>query len=95
MLRITALLLIVAMMGISCAPVAPPPPHNLSEYETMRTRNPKAYPRRTILLNNLQRVLDPEKVTAERTASLKLVLHLGASDISVRDRLSSILAEPD
>ncbi len=89
------LLVPLAMLSAQCAPVAPPPPANLAEYEKVRMGNPTGYPRRTILTYNLQRVLDGERTTDQRVASLQLVLHLGAEDESVRRRLSSILTAPE
>lgn len=93
--RLFLLFVIVAVLSVRCAPVAPPPPHNLAEYERMRSDNPQAYPSRTIIMKNVQRVLDTEQTTEHRIASMQLVLHLGADDVTVMDHLSLVLSEPN
>jgi len=96
MRKIMALPVLVAgMLAAGCAQPPPPPPHSLAEYEQMRVSNPRGYPQKTIVMNNLQRVLNPDMATADRVESLRLVLHLGAEDEQVRDSLSAILTEPN
>jgi hypothetical protein len=86
---------LVAMLALSCAKPVPPPPHSLAEYEWMcRSSARGTYPRRTILMRNLQRVLNSELSTVQRVASLQLVLHLGADDETVREQLFTVLREP-
>jgi len=87
--------LVAAMLAAGCAQPPAPPPHSLAEYEQMRVSNPRGYPRQTIVMNNLERVLDADKTTPDRVESLRLVLHLGAEDEQVRDSLSAILAKPN
>ncbi len=93
--RALLVLFVAALLTGSCAQPPPALPHSLAEYETMRTASRQSYPRETILLKNLQRVLDGEQPTGQRVASLQLVLHLGARDPSVRHRLSAILTQQD
>ncbi len=73
--------------------MAPPPPKSLAEYKIMRTQDPHAYSRRTILLTNLQRALDHERLVQDRVDSLRLVMHLGSNDQSVKNQLRPLLTE--
>ncbi len=92
---VLAMLAATGMLPVGCAPMAPPPPKSLAEYKIMRTQDPHAYARRTILLTNLQRALDHERLVQERMDSLRLVMHLGSNDPSVKNQLRPLLTESD
>jgi hypothetical protein len=83
----------LAGMNMHCASQVTPPPQTLAEYEQMRVHSPDAYPRKTILMKNLQRVLDNHLATPERLESLKLVSFLGESDPAVQQRLATVLGD--
>ena len=51
-----SLALVLAATG--CAPQVTPPPDTLQEYHDMQALRRASYPRQTILLYNLRRVLD-------------------------------------
>jgi hypothetical protein len=74
---------------------ASPPPSSPPEYEQMRIGNRTAYPRQTVMLYNLQRVLDRDVPAPQRAASLKLVSRLGEENHSVRVELAKVLASSD
>jgi len=69
------------------------PPSSLSEYEEAKAASKHPYPDRTIVLHNLQRVLDPQLGETERVESLRLVSRLGEGDAGVRDQLAGLLTD--
>jgi len=89
------LLAAAAMTTEGCGEQMAPPPQSPAEYRRTPQSGRNGYPRRTVLLANLQRVMDPSLATDERVESCRLVLELGASDPSVQRRLSTLLADPD
>lgn len=85
----------VGMLAVGCSQPTPQTPHNLAEYSQMRSSNTNPYPRKVIELKNLQRVLDSDLPSRQRTESLKLLLHMGSKDPSASSRLSVVLTEPE
>jgi len=89
--------LLLAVLGglAACEPVRPDrPPITVSEYDNMLRDQPQQYPRHTILLHNLQRVLDTDLPPEERMESLRLADRLGGGDPDVQAQLASILTQP-
>jgi hypothetical protein len=91
-LTVTAVLAAAVLVaGCGGIPAAPPPASTV-EYEKMRLRQRTAYPQRTVMLYNLQRVLDPAVSGEQRQSSLQLVEQLGEQDLAVRSELAKVLA---
>jgi hypothetical protein len=79
------------LVGCGGIPAAPPPTSTV-EYEKMRLNKRTQYPKRTVMLYNLQRVLDPDVSAEQRQSSLQLVEQLGEQDLAVRTELAKVLA---
>ena len=79
--------------GNGCTQPTPEVPHNLAEYGQMRLTNPNAYPKKTLQLQNLQRVMDTSLNEGQRLDSLKLLIHLGAEGSDAQRRLSVVLRD--
>ncbi|HOF17853.1 MAG TPA: hypothetical protein PK082_03005 [Phycisphaerae bacterium] len=77
-----------------CVQPTPNPPASQAEYEKMLRSNPQAYPRQTIVLFNLRRVMDGELAPTARLNSLQLADQLGGDDPQVRAQIASVLAQP-
>ncbi len=90
----TYLFALVMILPLGCTVEPPAPPHTLGEYERLQATHPGAYPQQTLLLKNLQRVLDSERPTPQRMESLKLVLHIGSDDPTIHQQLAAVLHEP-
>ncbi len=72
---------------------APPPPASPEEYRDMQALRRASYPRQTILLFNLQRVLDRDLAAPARAASMKIVAELGGEDPLVLEQLAAVLGD--
>ncbi len=93
--RLLIPLLVFSAFFTGCVQQVPETPSNLVEYHNQQRTNPDAYPERTILLYNLQRVLDSDIETSDRVHSMELVTYLGGEDESVHAQLAEILAKPN
>ncbi len=82
----------IALAG--CGAETIPPPEAASQYADMQAGRRPNYPRQTILLHNLQRVLDRDQRTSARIASLKLTVQLGGEDPLVLEQLAAVLSDP-
>lgn len=87
--------MLLALVSLQCAELPPAAPHTPVEYQQMQADNPLAYTRRTVILTNAQRVLDPDLPTPDRVASMKLLTHIGVSDLSIIEKLSAATNKPD
>jgi len=83
----------VAFTACGCPQPTSEPPKDLASFQRMPQTGPQSYTRQTIVLFNLQRVLDKERGPGERTESMKLVAHLGADDPAVRADLAAVLSD--
>ncbi len=82
-----------ALVG-GCAPSEPPDAHTAAD--AAAAADPMAgYPKRTVVLLNLQRVLDEELAPEQRAESMKLIAELGVDDPQVRNQLAGLLARED
>lgn len=88
-----ALLAGLWLIGCSVSEIAPPPV-TVEQYSNPdKSRQQNQYPPRTVLLHNLQRVMDGQLDANARVESLRLVARLGAGDPDVRQQLSLLLAD--
>ncbi|MCD6304296.1 MAG: hypothetical protein J7M21_04970 [Planctomycetes bacterium] len=72
-----------------------PPPVTVQQYEQSLGGGSTRYPPRTVVLHNLQRVLDSSLADAERIESLKLVNRLGGGDPAISSQLAGLLGDPN
>ena len=86
-------LLAIILTTTLCAARVVPPPVNPLEYREMRAARRASYPPQTILLYNLQRVLDGELFPPARADSMKIVSELGGEDPAVLGQLASVLSD--
>lgn len=89
-----AIVIVGVLFGARCTRPTPVVPSSLDQYSQMRTTNPEAYPRKTIRMKNLQRVLDSDLSSRQRMDSFGLLVYLGAEDSTSLARLSSVLDDP-
>ncbi|MFP4054444.1 MAG: hypothetical protein ACLFV7_11350 [Phycisphaerae bacterium] len=61
------------------------------EYERMRLKQRTDYPRHTVVMYNIQRVLDPSVSGPDRAKSLELVEQLGQENPAIRVELARVL----
>jgi len=87
-------LLLAAMLAGGCAQQVPPPPRTLAEYDRFDRSGIGHYPRQTIILHNLQRVLDKELDAAARVESLQVIARAGGEEPIVLDQLAAVLSDP-
>jgi len=83
------------MLLAGCAQKPAGPPTSTKEYQRLHRASPQLYPKDTIVMYNLQRVLDRQVRPADRLESMRLVTHLGGSDPGVSDQLAAVLDEKD
>lgn len=88
-----AWLLALVLAAAGCAPQVLPPPASPPEYRDMEASWRISYPRRTILLYNLQRVLDVDLNARARADSLKIVAELSGDENLVLEQLAGVLAD--
>ena len=88
------MLMLAALAACGCGGTMPPIPQTLEEHKALQASHPDAYPQQTIVLHNLQRVLDVELQPQARIASMQVVTALGGGDPSVRAQISGLLADP-
>jgi hypothetical protein len=83
------------VIGVGGCPPAPTPiPHTVSDYQKLQQKDPTLFHPRTVVMNNISRVLDPKLSQPRRLASLKLVIHLGgANEPSALEELRTILRD--
>jgi len=93
--RIAVPLAVIALLGMSCTEPPLDPPHNLHEYTQMMVSHRNAFPRKTIQMKNMQRVLDSDLSAKQRLGSLELLMHLRSDSAADCERLSLILSEPE
>ncbi len=94
--RLVGLVGLLAWLLAGCGGMpAAPPPTNSREYATMSRGLRTAYPPYTVLLYNLQRVMDPKVPAAARAESVKVVERLGAEDPAIRQQLVTVLSGED
>ncbi len=86
-------LLLAAVMAGGCAQPVPPPPRTVAEYDHFVRSGAGGYPRQTILLHNLQRVLDKEIATDARIESLRVIDKVGGEEPIVLDQLAVVLGD--
>lgn len=82
----------IFLAGCEAHQVAPPPV-TLEQYNNPGRAKEDRYPPHTVVLHNLQRVLDPALGEQERLASLRLVVQLSGGDESVTGQLAGILTD--
>jgi len=92
-LGLLGLLALVAVEWGCAAMPGASPPASPDEYRAMQASWRTSYPRQTILLYNLQRVLDHDLDTSSRVASMKVVAELGGEDPMVLEQLAGVLSE--
>jgi len=93
-LQLRFAILFAIMTVVGCSPQSIPPPTSISQYRDMQAAHRPSYPRQTILLHNLQRVLDRDLDTQSRITSLKLATELGSEEPIVLEQLAAVLADP-
>jgi hypothetical protein len=96
MLARLSLLGLLALMAaeLGCAGMSGmAPPASPDEYRAMQASWRTSYPRQTVLLYNLQRVLDRDLDASRRVASMKVVAELGGEDPLVLEQLAGVLGE--
>jgi hypothetical protein len=83
----------VAAMALvaGCANQISTPPVTVDQYDQPQSSGRAAYPKKTILLYNLQRVLDTDLNTAGRINSLNLVARIGGDEPVVMEQLAGVL----
>ncbi|MDY6914101.1 MAG: hypothetical protein SVT52_06575 [Planctomycetota bacterium] len=86
-----AILLAAVLLSCGCTSSVPRPPQNMAEYERMRQDTSNAYPNQTIVLHNLQRVLDEEVEVSQRIESLRLAGALGGENPETYARMAELL----
>ena len=74
-----------------CSTSIPLPPRNITQYRSMPPRGPGNYPRRTIVLYNLQRTMNPDLGEFQRVSSLRVVLEVGVEDLEVWENLNLLI----
>jgi len=74
-----------------CANQIPSPPKSPAEVDLRG----QSYPRRTIVLYNLQRALDSRLAPSKRVDSVKVIARLGAQEPELPKDLAVVLTEPD
>jgi hypothetical protein len=87
-------LMLAAMFAGGCAQQVSPPPRTLAEYDRFVRSGVGNYPRQTIILHNLQRVLDKELRTDVRIESLQVIARAGGEEPIVLDQLAAVLSDP-
>ncbi|MCJ7544996.1 MAG: hypothetical protein MUP47_10645, partial [Phycisphaerae bacterium] len=88
-----ACLLALVLAATGCALPAVPPPASPQEYRDMQAKWRMSYPHRTILLYNLQRVLDVDLNPRARIDSMKVLAELSGQDDLVLEELGKVLAD--
>jgi len=88
-----ACLVALAFVG-GCAAAAKSPPVSVAEYDRLGKTQSQSYPRQTIVMYNIQRVLDGDLKAEDRVNSMQLVAALGSDDPLVRRNLAALLADP-
>ncbi len=89
-----ACLVALALAAAGCAPQSLPPPASPQEYREMEASWRVSYPRQTILLYNLRRVLDNDLDAGWRVNSMKIVAQLSGDDTVVLEQLATVLSDP-
>lgn len=88
-------LLAVTMALASCAPDGVmSPPTSLPQLRDMESSRRVNYPRQTILLYNLRRVLDSDLNADARASSMKVVAAVAEDDTLVLEQLAGVLGNP-
>jgi hypothetical protein len=93
-IQLAIVLAMLALAGCSGG-LYPPPPRTPEQVEADRTRQDGGYARRTVILYNLQRVLDPMRSVRIRIESIKVVAREGGDERWAQDRLAQVLDESD
>jgi hypothetical protein len=75
-----------------CEQTAPSVPVTIGQYEAMSPEHGRAFPPETVVLANIQRVLDGQLATEQRMASLELVIKLGGDERQTHRELAGALA---
>jgi len=70
-----------------------PPPVTLRQYNDPSYARGQTYPPQTVILHNLQRVMDGQLDANSRADSLRLVAHLGGDEPEVRSQLAVMLGD--
>jgi len=86
---------VLAALAGGCEPPGARVPVSLAEYSRPAEPGRTRYPDQTVLLHNLQRVLNADLAGEARLQSLELVVHLGGEDAEVRSSLATALGEED
>jgi len=85
----------VAMLVCGCPQPIAHPPHNMAQYAEIRRTHPHEYARSTIMLVNIQRVLDPDLPAPHRMESLDLIANLVGPEGKLPGELSAALDQPN
>ncbi len=83
---------VAAVLGGCAGRPFPPPPRSVSQLERDRQRRP-GYPRHTVALHNLQRVLDPSLSVSARLESVKVIDAVGVEDDQMLGQLAGLVRE--
>lgn len=91
--RVLSILLLTATAGVlSCGQPPPAPPASIAEHSQMGVAGQLSYPRRTVELYNIQRVLDSDLNSEKRIESLRLLDRLEVNKRDVNEQLAGVLA---
>lgn len=82
----------LSLGSAGCGSRPPDVPASPAEYDRLRSGGGITYPAHTVLLYNLQRVLDPDVPLPARMTSLELVERLGGQELPVQQELADVLS---
>ncbi|MFP3937899.1 MAG: hypothetical protein ACLFVW_06120 [Phycisphaerae bacterium] len=92
--RVLLAILTTATAGVlSCGQPPPAPPSSPAEHAQMGVAGRLSYPKRMVVLHNVQRVLDDELPDEKRIDSLRLLDKLDVKDRDVNEHLAALLAD--
>jgi hypothetical protein len=91
---ISFFLLLAAVLVGGCAQQIPPPPRTVGQYERFMQSGGSGYPPQTIVLHNLQRVLDRDLDSGSRIESLRVIDRVGGEEPIVLEQLAAVLSDP-
>lgn len=91
----TLLITVAAVVFAGCVEQDKPLPTDPREFEAMELAGKQSYPMQTVLLHNMQRVLDTQLDGDDRLRSFLLVQRLGGDSGETLELMAGVLAEPN
>jgi hypothetical protein len=86
---------LVVLLGYGCVEPILAPPHDVAGFTEKQQNHPQQYASSTVMLYNIQRVLDPDLPAERRVASLELISSLVGPNGKLPVEISSVLTQDD